>query len=272
MFKGIQKAQKKNGEVYFRASITYKSKHISLGSFQSKEAAASAYTQAHNILNSNTSLQEYLDNELENGVLSYDKVISLINVRQNGVYFANPIFLMKKYFYYYLSPEEIMTFDAEDLFYYANHKIQRRGGRLFVADYGMQVTLNSRYGIKPFAVINRDYMFLNGDTLDYRYENIRILSKYTGVYPQTNPSSPTSNIYKVKIHFKGNYTVGTYDNEDTAAIAYNKAADYINSLGYNRNYTLNYIDSISAREYADIYTGINLHKFEKNFLSHARKH
>ena len=30
---GVFKAQKKNGDIYYRSSITFRSKHISLGSF-----------------------------------------------------------------------------------------------------------------------------------------------------------------------------------------------------------------------------------------------
>ena len=54
----------------------------------------------------------------------------------------------------------------------------RRGGHLFVADYGMQVNIASRYGIKNFAVENRDYRFVNGNDHDFRYANIEILNTY----------------------------------------------------------------------------------------------
>lgn len=36
----------------------------------------------------------------------------------------------------------------------------RRGGHLFVADYGMQVNILNRYGIKNYAVKDKDYIFV----------------------------------------------------------------------------------------------------------------
>ena len=51
------------------------------------------------------------------------------------------------YFSYYLSENEELKFDIDDLFYYSNHKIMRRGGHLFVSDYGMQISILSRYEI-----------------------------------------------------------------------------------------------------------------------------
>lgn len=43
---GVFKAQKKNGDVYYRSSITFHSKHISLGSFDNEEDANAAYNDA----------------------------------------------------------------------------------------------------------------------------------------------------------------------------------------------------------------------------------
>ena len=47
---GVYSAQKKDGTVYYRANITYQTKHISLGSFSSEEDAHSAYLEACNLL------------------------------------------------------------------------------------------------------------------------------------------------------------------------------------------------------------------------------
>ena len=38
MAAGVYIARKKNGEIYFRSSITYRNRHISLGSFQTVPA------------------------------------------------------------------------------------------------------------------------------------------------------------------------------------------------------------------------------------------
>ena len=43
---GVFQAQKKNGEIYFRSSVTFRGRHISLGSYSSQEEAHSAYCTA----------------------------------------------------------------------------------------------------------------------------------------------------------------------------------------------------------------------------------
>ncbi len=144
----------------------------------------------------------------------------------------------------------IFKFDIDDLFYYASHKISRRNGHLWVADYGMQVNLYSRYGIKPHAVLNRDYRFINGDRYDFRYDNIEIINRYTGVYA-VKRSVYTK--YSARILVNGLYTIGTYDTETEAAIAYNKAADIIKKARPGKNFRQNYIDSLSPQEYAMMY-------------------
>ena len=125
MLKGVFPATKKDGTIYYRTSINYSGKHISLGSFASEE------------------------------------IIILLNFRDNGLYFKNPIYLRKGYFSYFLSEHEELKFDIDDLFYYSSHKIQKRQGHLFVSDYGMQYSILSRYGIRPYAVAGRDYQFVN---------------------------------------------------------------------------------------------------------------
>ena len=52
---------------------------------------------------------------------------------------------------------------------------------LFVADYGSQLSVLARYGIKSYAVEGRDYRFANDDPTDLRYENIIVLNRYRGV-------------------------------------------------------------------------------------------
>ena len=50
MKKGVFAAVKKDGSVYYRASITFRCKHISLGSFTSESEAHSAYQSADKLL------------------------------------------------------------------------------------------------------------------------------------------------------------------------------------------------------------------------------
>ena len=52
--------------------------------------------------------------------------------------------------------------------------------------------------------------------------------------------------------------MGKYNTENEAAIAYNKAADVLKKNGIDRNYMLNYIEDLTASEYAEIYTKIRI--------------
>ena len=54
MKKGVFAAVKKDGSVYYRASITFRCKHISLGSFTSEAEAHGAYQSADKLLSANT--------------------------------------------------------------------------------------------------------------------------------------------------------------------------------------------------------------------------
>lgn len=262
MLPGVFAATKKDGTAYYRASLTYKTKHISLGSYADEEEAADAYLEAYQILyESEITIDNFYVNP---SVLKYDKIVLLLNLRDNQIYFSNPIYLRKGYFSYFLSPDVELKFDIDDLFYYSSHRIQKRQGHLFVNDYGMQYSILSRYGIKPYAVEGRDYTHANGDINDYRYSNIIIINHYHGVQ-EYRKNGVTK--YKVLIHINGNYTIGTYSTEEKAAIAYNKAADLAKAHGINKNFPENYIDTCSPREYAEIYTKLRISKKYLEYLS-----
>ncbi len=248
---GVYKTHKKDNSIYYRSGITIKGKHISLGSFNSETMAHQAYLEAKDAYNGSLTISQYP----ENAAISFDKWVSIINFRDNGIYISNPIYIRPKMFYYYLSMDDILKFDADDLFYYSSHKIMRRGGHLFVADYGMQVTIVNRYGIKNYAIPGKDYRFLNGDPTDFRYSNIEILNSYHGVSKTERKGKV---LYSCKIHYIGNLMVGYYKDEIDAAIAYNKAVDYVKSKGVKKNYAINFIESITPREYADRYQKIKL--------------
>lgn len=267
---GVFTARKKNGTEYYRVSITYRNKHISLGSYSNKDTASKAYIVADKILHQNT--QAHLEPETLNHMhpdihypkdcpLSYEKWVILINFRDNGIYFKTPIYIFKKFFLYFLSPKRVLKFDVDDLFYYSTHKIMSRNGYLFVNDYGMQVNILTHYGIKSHAVCGRDYIFVNGDHNDFRYGNITIINRYYGVQALVVKGRT---VYKVKIHINGDYVVGTYYTENEAAIAYNKAVDLLASKGIVRNYPTNYIEDISQIEYAKLYNGVRISKKLRN--------
>lgn len=258
---GVYTAKHKDGSVYYRASITYRNKHISLGSYSTESIAHAAYLEGGSILcNSEITISKYT----KESALPFEKWICLLNFRDNGIYFATPIYVRPKFFYYYFSPEKYFIFDTDDLFYYASRKITVRGGHYFVADYGMQVNIASRYGIKNYAVEGRDYRFRNGNNHDFRYENIEILSHYNGVEPICKDGRT---LFKVRIHVKGNYTVGVYNTEQEAAIAYNKAADLLKKAGVKKEYSLNYMEGISPSVYADLYSSVSVSGQIENYRS-----
>jgi len=257
---GTFKAQKKDGTIYYRASFTYKNKHISLGSFSTEKEANLAYTEASSLIASSLSIVDYQ----KSNTLSFEKWVILVNFRDNGIYFSTPIYMRKKYFSYYLDSRTELKFSIDDLFYYASHKIMQRGGHFFVADYGMQVNIINRYGIKNYAVAGKDYEHLNGDTLDFRYENISIHNEYHGVTYTTHYGKPA---YQAKIHVKGYFIIGYYATAVEAAIAYNKAIDILKKRGCPKNYKQNYTEGVSPSVYADIYSKLKVSPKIENYLA-----
>ena len=256
---GVFVATKKDGTTYYRSSITYKNKHISLGSYDTAPEASDAYEEAGKLLNTSSITINHHSLKMH---LPFEKWVSLINFRDNGIYCKTPIYITTSYFLYYFNKEEHLKFDVDDLFYYSKHKIQRRGGHLFVAEYGMQVNILARYGIKNFAVEGRDYRFVNGDTSDFRYRNIEIINKYHGVFQIQKKGVFT---YLVKIHINGDYLVGTYNTEVEAAVAYNKAATLLQEQGVKKNFPKNYVIELNEIEYASLYNKVAISKKIRNY-------
>lgn len=252
---GVFKAKKKDGTEYFRSSFTYKAKHISLGSFPTEDLAAASYLEALSLTDTNRLKLTHYNKKKH--VLDFKKWVSIINFRDNNFYFKAPLYLQKNYFDYYLDTDISLKFDADDLFYLSTKTIMRRGGHLFVADYGMQVNILNRYGIKNFAVAGKDYLFVNGDNTDFRRANIEIINHYVGVTREDNGGLYS---YLAKIHINGDYIIGRYDSEIDAAIAYNKAADLLRDKGVSINYDRNYIDSLTDIQYASKYNMIKISK------------
>jgi len=250
---GVYQATRKNGEIYYRSSLTYRRKHISLGSYHNELLAHLAYRTGSGIIAENSTIT--MDDYKPTSVLSFEKWVTLINFRDNGIYLGHPIYVRPKFFYYYLTPDCILKFDSDDLFYYSSHKIMRRGNHYFVADYGMQVNIASRYGIKNYAVPDVDFSFRNGDPTDFRRENLEIRNAYHGVRTILKKGVYR---YAVRIHINGYYRVGIYDDMTTAAIAYNKAVDVLHQNGLKKNFSMNYVDSVSPSQYADIYSRLKI--------------
>lgn len=188
-----------------------------------------------------------------------------MNFRDNGLYFKTPIYLAKNYFTYHMDLERILTFDVDDLFFYSSHKIFAKGNYLFVNDYGMQTNILSRYGIRNYASYGKDYLFIDGNRNNFRYENIKIRNPYLGVEQVVHKGTF---VYKAKIHLKGYVTIGHYKSIHKAAVAYNKAVDFmLRYVSPDKNYSKNYIEAISKEEAEYYYTSIKLPDYLINLVS-----
>lgn len=256
---GVYTARKKDNSIYYRTSLTHKGKHISLGSFEQKDAAHRCYLLARQILETG---ETHLEDYPQEATIPFDKWVILHNLRDNGIYFPTPIYLRPSFFLYYLSRDCVLKFDKDDLFYYSSHKIMARGNHLFVSDYGMQVNILNRYGIMNYAVPGRDYHFINKDEHDFRYANINIVNRYRGVSEQPGIQKSA---YITRIHIKGIVKVGTYPTETEAAIAYNKAIDILRKKGSRKQYTPNFVEDVSPKEYAEIYSSLEISPRIQNY-------
>ena len=261
MLQGVYIAYRKDKTPYYRASIHYNGKHVSLGSFDTEEEAHNAYTEASKIYKSkDITIDNYTANEY---LLSDDKIVTIINHRDNKIYIKTPIYLRQGYFSYFLTRNRELKFSNDDLFYYSSHRILARKGHLYVNDFGMQYNILSRFGIKNYAVLGNDYTFANGDENDYRYANVIVVNKYHGVHKVTYKGTEK---HQVKIHFNGDYLIGRYPTEEEAAIAYNKAVDYARDKGVKKNYIDNYVPDMTDEDYKKIYDSINLPSKYTNYI------
>ena len=83
---GTFKATKKDGTIYYRSSITFKNKHISLGSFPTDEEAHLAYLEAGKLTTDITITLDHFQNNIS--ILSFEKWVIIINYRDNNIYFG----------------------------------------------------------------------------------------------------------------------------------------------------------------------------------------
>ena len=102
---------------------------------------------------------------------------------------------------------------------------------------------------------------MNQDPYDFRMENIRVLNTYYGVDKVTQKGTV---LYRARIHIRSYYVIGFFPSALEAAIAYNRAIDVLSKNGIQKNYTMNYIDEVSAPAYAGIYNDI---KIPENILN-----
>ena len=258
---GIYRTQLKDGSPSYRVSFYHEKKHIAIGSYPSGKEAQDALDEALRFYDDSSITIDNFSTHLF--FISPDKAVSILNHRDNGVYFRTPIYLMNGYFLYFLKGKGALKFDNDDLFYYSTHRILIHDGHLYVNDYGSQYSLFQRYGIRNYAVRGTDYEFANGDPLDLRYENVIVKNPYNGVR-ETTVNGLTR--YEARIHVRGYYLLGTFRTVQQAAVAYNKAVDFLQSHGSKKNYVKNYITDLSAEEYQEYYDKIQLpEKFVRTF-------
>ena len=84
MLSGAFSAKTKDGTIYYRSSLTYKRKHISLGSFPTEEEAHLAYKEGTSLLSESEITLENYTAYIK--LLDFAKAITLLNFRDNGVY------------------------------------------------------------------------------------------------------------------------------------------------------------------------------------------
>ncbi|MBQ1547180.1 MAG: hypothetical protein IIZ61_02195 [Lachnospiraceae bacterium] len=255
MTPGVFEAKKKNGDTYYRTGITYRGKHVSLGSFDTEKEAGKAYLDAKKIYEDSGKKINLTNYHNLKTPLSHDKIITILNHRDNKMYIKTPIYLRTGYFSYFLDKNTELKFDNDDLFYYSSHRILRRQGHLYVNDYGMQYSILQRFGIKSFGVSGKDYTFANGDDTDYRYQNVIVINRYHGV---TKIDINGMEIHETKIHLNGDFLIGRFKSDSVAAVAYNKAVDFAKDHGYKKQFIQNYVIDYSPKEYADVYTEVEL--------------
>ena len=114
--KGVYPATRKDQSIYYRASMTWQRKHISLGSYDTAAKAHQAYLEGTKIMED---FSITINSYESTNILDFEKWVILVNYRDNGIYFSTPIYARPKFFYYYLSPTDVLKFDIDDLFYYS---------------------------------------------------------------------------------------------------------------------------------------------------------
>lgn len=241
----------KGERITYKVYFLYEKKKLYLGLYDSNESAATALQEANEIMNAPPGTLDF-----PHSLIEFKKIISLCNFRDHKIYIKNPIYLMENYFYYYLSKDITLIFDMKDLLFFSTYKISKRGNYLYTHDSISQQSLLNRFGILNHSIPGKDYVFKNGNPYDFRRANIEIINSYKGVCKKIIDDKV---FYTATIYTTQPLVLGHYPSEITAAIAYNKAADFLmTQLGVQREYILNTIPFITKAEYDAIYTSIKL--------------
>ena len=106
--------------------------------------------------------------------------------------------------------------------------------------------LLNRYGIQPHAVCGRDYVFVNNDPTDMRYENIKLLNPYPGV---EIVKTAGLDHYKARIHINGKSYPGSFEfngtEEGIVAVNTVDVETYVRSVSYTHLYGIAALDVLT---------------------------
>ena len=84
MKQGVYIAYRKDKTPYYRASIHFKNKHVTLGSYDTEDIAHAAYIEAQKLYyDCSITIDNYRD---KYEILNHDRVITILNHRDNLIY------------------------------------------------------------------------------------------------------------------------------------------------------------------------------------------
>ncbi|MDF2593992.1 MAG: hypothetical protein K0R69_333 [Clostridia bacterium] len=240
----------KNNITRYKVYFVYQSKKIYLGLFDTSLSAENALQEAREIMEGSIDIADYTCTSID-----YKKFITLCNFRDRHVYIKNPIYIHDSYFCYYLSKDIVLIFDMKDLLFFSTYKICKRGNYIYTQDSITQQSILSRFGLPPHSVCGIDYTFKNGNSYDFRRENLEIINTYKGVVHKVKNGEC---IYIAKIFINQNVVIGHYSSSLEAAIAYNKAVDILLKNDQGRDYIKNVIPYLTLTEYNQIYDRLDI--------------
>ncbi|OON96469.1 MAG: hypothetical protein ATN36_00750 [Epulopiscium sp. Nele67-Bin005] len=234
----------------YKTYFTFNKKRFYLGSFNSKDEATQAAQEAYQITHSNINLEK-----TNCEALPFNKVVILINFRDNGTYFNNPIYVRDNHFSYFINNEVELLFDMIHLFFFSTHKIYQRNQLFYTQHKFTQLSILNRLGIIPSSKVNKDYFFINGNIYDFRKDNLKIIKNYFGV---STLQKDEKTYYRTTISMPNTVVVGTYESEIQAAIAYNKALIFLKEKGVETKAKENNIPYLTKKEYDALYHQVEL--------------
>ncbi len=247
----IYKKQSQHGLKY-RVYYTYASKKIYIGLYETLMLAEQVLAYVTHLMHTPFTVDAF-----DCTLLSFPKFIELLNFKDHNIYFSAPIYLTQDAFKYYITPDTVLTFDMKDLFFFSNYRIHQRGNYFFINIGPQQENILHRFGILNYATYGIDYTTLNGDPLDLRRSNLQLLSHYRGVQYAPKHSKPC---YVARVRHKQSIVVGHYEREVEAAVAYNKAMDYLVSVTPHLTYEPNEFPFLTRSEYQVLYDKVTISK------------